>query len=215
MKIWLASGDVGLLKEYLSTGIFAGVITNPSVVAEAKRPPLDFFSEVCSFAPAAYYQLRTASADQMLSEAERFIEVDPSKMRIKVPATCEGFRVIHELSQRGHEVMATVVPTTAWLVFAISAGARAIAPYGSTLQKQGQTGKVELVLKMQEILVNQRSSAEICVGVYDVTDLPFYASHGVGSCFVWGRDVAKFLDQPLVDEALLQFEDNWKAVDLY
>ena len=58
MNIWLASADLGLLKEHLSSGVFAGVITNPRVIADAKCSPLKFFEEVCSFAPAAYYQLR-------------------------------------------------------------------------------------------------------------------------------------------------------------
>jgi transaldolase len=207
MKIWLASSDINILEEYLPSGVFAGVITNPTIIAEAKRPARDFFQEVCRMAPAAYYQLHAASAQEMLAEADRFIAINPEKMRIKVPATRAGFRVIQDLAVRGHEVMATVVPTAAWLVFALAAGARVIAPYGSMLQKRGWANKAEEVTKMQQIIDAQRASAELCVGIYDVTDLPFYASRGVRSCFVWGRDVAGFMSQPLVEEALAGFND--------
>lgn len=215
MKIWLASADLKLLEEYLPTGVFAGVITNPKVVAEAKRAPLEFFHEVCRIAPAAYYQLREDSADAMLAEAEQFIAVDPEKMRIKVPATRAGFHVIHTLAARNHEVMATVVPTAAWLVFALAAGARVIAPYGGMLQKRGQASKVEEVSRMQQIIAAQKSTAEICVGIYDVTELPSYALLGVRSCFVWGRDVPAFLEQPLVEEALAGFRGDWRTLEQY
>ena len=215
MKIWLASADLKLLEEFLPTGVFAGVITNPKVVTEAKQPPLDIIREVCRLAPAAYYQLRDASAPEMLAEAEKFLAVDPLKMRIKVPATRAGFQVIRTLTDRGHEVMATAVPTASWLIFALAAGARAIAPYGGMLQKRGLASKADEVIKMQRIIEAQQSSAEICVGIYDVTELPFYAAQGVRSCFVWGRDVAAFLNQPLVDEAVGGFQNDWRVLEKY
>ena len=68
---------------------------------------------------------------------------------------------------------------------------------------------------MQRILDAQQSSAELCVGIYDVVELPFYAEHGVRSCFVWGRDVPAFLNQPLIDEALAGFRGDWRAVEAY
>ena len=215
MKLWLASADMKLLEELLPTGVFAGVITNPKVVTEAAQPPLDFFREVCRIAPAAYYQLRDASAADMLKEADKFIAVDPKKMRIKVPATRAGFQVIHTLASRGHEVMATAVPTASWLIFALAAGARAIAPYGGMLQKRGLVSKADEVIKMQRIIEAQQSTAEICVGIYDVTELPFYAAAGVRSCFVWGRDASAFLTQPLVDEAVGGFQNDWRTLEKY
>jgi len=215
MKLWLASADMKLLEELLPTGVFAGVITNPKVVTEAGQPPLDFFREVCRLAPAAYYQLRDASVAEMLKEADKFLAVDPKKMRIKVPATRAGFQVIHTLTARGHEVMATAVPTASWLIFALAAGARAIAPYGGMLQKRGLVSKAEEVIRMQRIIDAQQSMAEICVGIYDVTELPFYAAAGVRSCFVWGRDAAAFLTQPLVDEAVGGFQSDWRVLEKY
>jgi transaldolase len=215
MKLWLASADLKLLEEFIPTGVFAGVITNPKVVTEAGRPPLDFFREVCRIAPAAYYQLRDASAVEMLKEADKFLAVDPAKMRIKVPATRAGLEVIRTLAGGGHEVMATAVPTAAWLIFALAAGARAIAPYGGMLQKRGLASKADEVLKMQRIIDAQQSPAEICVGIYDVTELPFYAAAGVRSCFVWGRDAAAFLTQPLVDEAVSGFHGEWRSLEKY
>lgn len=215
MKIWLASSDLNLLEKHLPTGIFAGVITNPKVVAEAHCAPADLFRSICRIAPAAYYQLRDASAAEMLAEAEKFIVIEPTKMRIKVPATPAGLTVIRALAERGHPVMATIVPTTAWLVFALAAGARAIAPYGGMLQRRGLAAKTDEVVAMQRIIDAQEADAELCVGIYDVTEFPFYAREGVRSCFVWGKDVEGFLKQPLVDEAAQAFRNDWQAMEKY
>ncbi|MBE2213880.1 MAG: transaldolase [Opitutaceae bacterium] len=215
MKIWLASTDFKLLEEYLPTGVFAGVITNPKVVADSKRPPLELFRDLCQIAEAAWYQLRDASAPEMLAEAEKFLALDPQRMRIKVPATRAGLQTIRELTRRGHDVMATVVPTAAWMLFALEAGAKAIAPYGGMLQRRGIVSKAEEVMRMQRILDAQGTAAQLCVGIYDVTEFPVYAEQGVRSCFVWGRDVPAFLTQPLVDEAVAGFHGDWKSLAQY
>jgi transaldolase len=123
MKIWLASADLKVLEEFLPTGVFCRRHYQSEGGDRAKQPPLDFFREVCRIAAAAYYQLRDASATEMLVEADRFLAVDPKKMKIKVPATLAGFQVIRTLTDRGLEVMATAVPTATWLIFALALSA--------------------------------------------------------------------------------------------
>lgn len=213
MKIWLASSDIPLIKKALPAGIFAGVITNPKVVAEAGMAPEMLFRRICEHADAAYYQLRDDSQDEMMAEAERFIAIDSEKMRIKVPATIAGLGVIRKLSDQGHPVMATIVPTATWLVYALAAGARVIAPYGGMLQKRGIVSKADEVVRMQAIIDAQNAEAELCVGIYDPTEIPFYASKGIRSCFVWGSDLELLLSQPLVDEAVASFNSDWSAIE--
>jgi hypothetical protein len=52
------------------------------------------------------------------------------------------------------------------------------------------------------------------VGIHDVVELPFYAEHGVRSCFVWGA-MSRHSCQPLIDEALAGFHSEWRAVEGY
>lgn len=205
MKFWLASSDLDLIESTSRLGVFSGVVTNPAVVAEAKRDAVDLFRDIVPLVDVAWYQLLDGAEAQMLADAEKMLAIDPVKMRIKVPATRTGLGVIAKLTQQGLPVMATCVPTRAWMLFAVAAGAKVIAPYGSMLQKRGITSKAEEVLKMQEVLDRQGSEVEILTGIYDVTEIPFYASHGVRSCFIWGRDVDAFMNQPLVDEAAQGF----------
>ena len=205
MKLWLASSNCELVSGYMAVGVFAGVVTNPAVVAEAKRDKHELFRELVQIAPMAWYQLLAGSESEMLADAEKMIAINPERMRIKVPTTRTGLGVIRRLSDQGLRVMATCVPTRPWMVLALAAGAKVIAPYGSMLQKRGIASKAEEVVAMQEIIDRQGADAEILTGLYDPTELTFYARHGIRSGFIWGKDVETFLTQPLADEAAATF----------
>ncbi len=205
MKLWLASSNAELVTRYMASGVFAGVVTNPAVVAEAKRDKHELFRELVQIAPEAWYQLLAGSEFDMLADAEKMLTINPERMRIKVPATRIGLGVIRKLSDQGLRVMATCVPTRPWMLLALAAGAKVIAPYGSMLQKRGIASKAEEVVAMQEIIDRQQPDAEILTGLYDSTELAFYAKHGIRSGFIWGKDVETFLTQPLADEAAATF----------
>ena len=205
MKLWLASADADIVARHFSSGVFAGVVTNPAVVAEARRDRVELFRDLVQIVPFAWYQLLAGTRDEMLADAERMLAIDPERIRIKVPATRAGLAVIRQLSDQGLEIMATCVPTRPWLLFALAAGARRIAPYGSMLQKRGIASKAEEVVAMQQIIDRQGSWAEILPGLYDPTEISYYASHGIRSGFIWAKDVEVFLTQPLAEDAASAF----------
>jgi transaldolase len=213
MDLWLATANPKLAETHLSRGIFRGVITNPYVVALEERNKVDVFTDLCSICDAAYYQLQDNDTSSMLEEADLMLYIDPEKMRIKVPATNNGLAVIRRLTEKGVEVMATVVPTIPRMILAIAAGAKVIAPYGSMLQKRGIRSKMDEVVTMQSIIDRQCYEVDICTGIYDVTELTFYAGHGVRSGFIWPKDVEPFLDQPLVEEGSAAFDEYWATIN--
>ncbi len=213
MNFWLASANPEKVETHMRLGIWRGVITNPAVVAAERRDPVPLFTELIGIAPYAWYQLRDASRDAMLDEADRMLAIDPKRIGIKVPATRAGLGVLRTLREQGAAPMATVVPTATWLAFAVAAGARMVAPYGSMLQRAGLAAKQDEVARMQEILDVQDPDVQLCTGVYDATEIPLYARLGVRACFVWERDVERFLDLPLVAEACAGFADDWRAIE--
>jgi transaldolase len=212
MDFWLASANLKQIEKYWKVGIFKGVITNPHVVAVEKKEPKKLFREICEIADIAYYQIDDGTADRMLRDAHDFIAINPDKMRVKVPATLNGFEVISSLSKGGSFVMATCVPTRTWMIYAAAAGAKAAAPYSGMIQRAGISAKTEEVIKMQYIIDAQKLDLEICTGIYDVTEIPLYASHGIGSCFIWEKDVDKYLTQPLVHQAVEEFKSDWEGI---
>jgi transaldolase len=215
MKFWLATANLQRTKQCLSYGVFQGVITNPHVVAQEQRNPIDIFRDLCEIAPYAYYQLHAGEVDDMLREADQMLGINPDKMRIKVPATRPGLAVIRRLSDQGLPVMATAVPTSTWMLLAVAAGAVAVAPYSGMLQKRNIISKMEGVFAMQAIIDKQGYPVEICTGIYDATEIARYAAKGVKSAFIWEKDVEAYLTQELVDEAAANFKGDWAEIDAY
>lgn len=215
MKLWLASANLERVQTCLAYGVFAGVITNPHVVAQEHRDPIAIFTDLCQVAPAAYYQLQAGAVNDMLREAETMLAIDPEVMRIKVPATRNGLAVIRRLRDQGLPIMATAVPTSTWMVLAVAAGAVAIAPYSGMLQRRNILSKMEGVFAMQAIIDRQGYPVELCTGIYDATEIAVYAAHGVKSAFIWDKDVEAFLTQELADEAAANFEGDWAQINGY
>lgn len=196
----------------MAYGIFEGVITNPRVVAQENASAKTIFRELCALAPQVYYQLCAGETDAMLKEAEAMIEIAPEKMRIKVPATRNGLAVIRRLAAQDLQVMATAVPTNSWMVFAVAAGASAIAPYSGMLHKRNILSKMEGVFAMQNIIDAQGYEVEICTGIYHATEVALYAAKGIKSAFIWEKDVETYLTQELADEAAAGFEEDWALI---
>ena len=212
MKFWLATANPKRAEECLGYGIFQGIITNPHVVAQEKVPPKQLFRDLCEISPKAYYQLKAGNIAAMIDEAEEMLSIDPEKIEIKVPATRHGLSVIRYLSDQGQRVMATAIPTGPWMVFAIAAGAVAIAPYSGMLQKRNIISKMEGVFAMQEMIDRQQYDVEICTGIYHATEIPLYAAKGVRSAFIWEKDVEAYLTQALIDEAVADFDEDWAEI---
>jgi len=212
MKFWLATANLERIETCLGYGIFEGIITNPHVVALEKTDPRVLFKEICEISPYAYYQLQADTREAMLAEAGEMIDINPDKMLIKVPATREGFSVMRHLTEQGQEVMATVVPTSAWMVFAAAAGAVKIAPYSGMLKRANLISKMEGVFAMQEVIDRQKLEVEICTGIYHVTEIPRYAARGIKSGFIWEKDVEGYLTQDLVGQAVDNFKEDWDVI---
>ncbi|MBA2666537.1 MAG: transaldolase [Trueperaceae bacterium] len=212
MNFWLASANPRAVETHLALGIWRGVITNPAVVAAEGRAPRSLFTDLIALVPRAWYQLRDASADAMLAEADDMLSIDSTRIGIKVPATNAGLGVLRTLADQGLEPMATAVPTATWMTFAVAAGATMIAPYGGMLQRAGVASKHDEIARMQEIIDEQGYDVDLCTGIYDATEIPLYARLGVRACFVWERDVVRYFTQPLVAEACEAFRGDWEAI---
>ncbi len=212
MKFWLKTANVKRAEQCLAYGIFKGVISNPGDVAQENAPPKELFRNLCAVSPKAYYQIHDGEIDAMIKEAVEMVAIDPEKMLIKVPATRNGLAVIRHLADEGLQVMATAVPTSPWMVFAIAAGAVKIAPYSGMLKRRNIISKMEGVFAMQEIIDQQKYDVEICTGIYHPTEIPLYAAKGIKSAFIWEKDVETYLTQELADEAAASYEKDWVII---
>ncbi|MFA5468545.1 MAG: transaldolase family protein [Sphaerochaetaceae bacterium] len=212
MRFYLASANLQEAEELLPLGFFDGIITNPTIVAQEKRDPREVFKELAPLAGRLYYQIADGSFEQMIKEGEMMTNVEPDKIRLKVPSTREGFAVMRYFSDQGLSPMATVVPTAPLMVLAFAAGAHAVSPYSRDVQKAAVSTKVEEIFKMQHIIDTQGIDGEICTGIYDVTDIGFYGAHGIASGFVFPKEARSFVQNAMVESSCRLYDKDIKVV---
>jgi transaldolase len=94
MKIFLDTSDVDVIKHYYQTGLIDGVTTNPTLMMQAGRNPVDIISEISDYFPedaSVSAEVVADTAEEMISQAKQYYSIS-SNVTIKVPCTYEGLK---------------------------------------------------------------------------------------------------------------------------
>jgi transaldolase len=214
MRLWLASANLKLIAQLAGPGIFAGVITNPQVVALSNCGNEQLARElICITKGSVFIQVRTGSVEGMLAEAELLAALSPGQMIVKIPATEAGLTIMPRLAAKGIRVAATCLPEPALAVIAEAAGAQYIIPWASMMEKRGLGDRTAILSEMQEILGKQRSQCSLIVGAYQPEELSRLAKLGIPNSFIWEKDIHGFLHSDLAAEAASSFQESWRKID--
>ena len=88
MKLWLASTDADLVARYFELGLFVGVLTNPTTLAAAKRPPVEIMRDLCvATSSPVFFQLNQGAPEAMKQHADALLAKGWKNLGIKVPLT--------------------------------------------------------------------------------------------------------------------------------
>ena len=135
MKIFLDTSDVDVIKHHYQTGLVDGVTTNPTLMMQAGRNPVEVISEISSvFSDRGYHigsisaEVVADSAEEMVLQAEQYHSIGEN-ITIKVPCTYEGLKACKELSERDIKVNVTLIFSLNQSILAAKAGATYISPF--------------------------------------------------------------------------------------
>lgn len=186
MKLWLASTDPQFVREQFTLGLFVGVLTNPSTLASAKRPPREVIGELCQAVSA---RLLSAAGCERRSDETRGVllglDLGWPNLGIKVALTREGCAILHWLKVQGmSHRLATCVPTVVQVLLADALDVPWITPTGSALEKVGGPSKLTLVAEMQQALDRQHSATRLIPSLASPAEMQALALSGVQSGFV-------------------------------
>jgi hypothetical protein len=215
MKLWLASTDAAMVARYFELGLFVGVLTNPTTLAAAKRPPAEIMRDLCAAtATPVFCQLNHAAPDAMKRQADIMLAKGWKNLGIKVPMTSEGCRVLAWLRSQSVSLrLATAVPTTQQVLLADALDVPWITPAGSVLEKLGGTSKLSLLTEMQLALDRQGSSSRLIPSLASPAEMQALALAGVRDGFIWEHDVERFIDNELVQRTVASFDSSSQQLE--
>ena len=210
MRLYLDTADRAAAEDLLSTGLFTGLTTNPTVLQRSGLgvgdAPDIYEWAVAAGAKEVFFQA-WGEDDATLVERGEELRSLGDEVVVKVVASRAGSAACAQLSARGVPTLLTAVYAPGQAIVAAAAGATYIAPYLGRLNDAGRDGIAE-VTAMNEVLRATGSTTKILLAsIRDVQSIVTLARRGV-DCFTMGPEVAEgFFAERLTAAAVQDFED--------
>ncbi|MCP9775208.1 transaldolase family protein [Cyanobium sp. WAJ14-Wanaka] len=215
LRLLLDSADPKAWRQWLPTGLFHGVTTNPSLLRRAGQScttaNLAVLSRQAEEFGAQEIHLQAWGANQiaMAECGQALAAMVPGKILVKLPITALGAAVAQQLiSQNRIPITFTACYEAPQVLLAAALGAHYIAPYLGRISDQGRDGHRE-VIGMQRCLDGLGSSLRLLVAsLRQKEDLSRLAAEGL-TTFTLSPDLAEALFSCQATEAAAaQFEQD-------
>ncbi|SDS10001.1 transaldolase [Nocardioides scoriae] len=199
MRLYLDTADRTAAESLLSTGLFAGLTTNPTILDRAGLGVGDI-EDVSKWARAAgaaeiFFQAWGSTTDELVDCGHRLRDLGQDVV-VKVPATRAGTAALAALAAEGIPTLLTAVYSPVQVMLAAAAGADYVAPYLGKLDENGFDG-LGTVVAMQEVLASSEATTRILLAsIRSVSAMVSLARAGV-DCFTMGAPLA---EQMFVDD---------------
>jgi len=217
LRLLLDSADPAAWAEWLPSGLFHGVTTNPTLLLRAARPcRLEELERLTHEAldwgmQEIHLQAWGGDADHLAACGAALGALAPGRVLVKLPITRGGAEAARRLIDTGVPVTFTACYAVPQVLVAAALGARYIAPYLGRIGDLGRDGHADLIA-MQQALDGVGAPTRLLVAsLRHPTDLTRLAAAGVG-CFTLAPAVAAdlFSAAPTI-EAAAQFERDAAA----
>lgn len=212
MKIYVDTADLEKIRLLNKNLPLAGVTMNPSITAKSGILLSELIPQVRGILRderLIFAQVIAANCDDMIKEAKFLSQLD-KHIVIKIPVTTEGLKAIKALTKENVRTLGTAVYTTTQGLLAALAGAEYVAPYFNRIEAISGNG-LEIVSSLIKILEMHAPNCKVFGASYKNNKQFLDCLLAGCDCITLPTDLAeKLLDNPAVDAAVEQFQNDWK-----
>jgi transaldolase len=212
LRLFLDSADPQAWQQWLPSGLFHGVTTNPTLLRRAAQPcSLDGLAQLAPMALAhgiqeLHLQAWGATAADMLHCGRALAALAPGHVAVKLPVTSQGAAVAHELGRAGIPITFTACYEPHQVLIAAALGAAYIAPYLGRINDQGRDGTAA-VIAMHRSLSGLGSSVRLLVAsLRQPGELTRLAAEGLNTFTISAELAAALVHCDATEAASTQFE---------
>ena len=217
MNIFLDTSDVDVIRQHCETGLIDGVTTNPTLMMQAGRDPVEVIKEISSlFTECASISAEVVgdTAEEMISQAEDYYSISKN-ITIKVPCTAEGLRACKTLSDKDIPVNVTLIFSLEQAILSAKAGATYVSPFIGRCEDNNIDG-IDLIKSIKKVyngIMNNISTNILAASIRSVAH--------IGQAFEAGADVVtlppsifeEMYKHDLTDQGIKQFDKDWKKLN--
>jgi len=209
LRLFLDSADPQAWRQWLPSGLFRGITTNPTLLRRAGQPcSLEGLERLCGQALELGVQelhLQAWGSD-LLGCGRALAALAPGRIWVKLPITRAGADAARALIAEGHAITFTACYEPAQVLLAAALGAEYIAPYLGRIGDLGRDGHGELV-RMQRCVDGVGSPLRLLVAsLRSPDDLARLAAEGLDTFTISPAIAAALFAVEPTEAAAAQFE---------
>ena len=215
MKIFLDTSDVNVISKHCESGLIDGVTTNPTLMMQAGRNPIDVIKDISALFPddsSISAEVVADTAEEMISQAKQYYSIS-SNITIKVPCTEEGLKACKVLSAKNIPVNVTLIFSATQAILCAKAGAKYVSPFVGRCEDNGLSG-IGLIESIRTIYDRNNIDTQILAASIRTTE-------HVTNAFIAGTDIVtlpppilkEMYKHDLTDQGIDQFDKDWKKVN--
>lgn len=143
MDYYLDTADLSAIRKILEVFPIDGVTTNPSILAQENRPPLDQLREIQRLIGSdkqLFAQVIAGESEGMIRQGSQLLDEVSDQLIIKIPVSLEGLKAIQYFHQQNVKTLATAIFTSQQGMWASKAGAAYLAPYVTRIDNMSSDG---------------------------------------------------------------------------
>lgn len=220
IRLFLDTADTTQWQNWLPTGLFYGVTTNPLLLEKAQVTcSVEQLKELAKQAfnlGAKEVQLQTwgTSIDALVKTGELLAAISDcsesigkaDRIVVKVPTTKIGTEAASGLIAQGIRITLTGVYAVHQVLIAAALGADYAAPYLGRINDLGRNGRDDLVAMQREIAGVGSATRILVASIRSVDDIAFLATQGLDT-FTFSPAIAEaFFDVSATNQAATDFE---------
>ena len=140
MRIFIDSAQVPAISDCWSTGLIDGVTTNPTLIKQSGKDPLDVYKELIDLRVPDISMEVMGTEAEMEYDAMQLYTLFKESTTVKLPMTEEGLNVCRKLTDLGIRTNVTLIFNAAQALLAAKAGATYVSPFVGRIDDQGYAG---------------------------------------------------------------------------
>ncbi|WP_440896574.1 transaldolase family protein [Amphibacillus sp. Q70] len=219
MDICLDTGNLEMVKKGFKRFPINSVSMNPSIAVDYLKTVDRSFLEnallirdIIGSDTPFFLEALGDTAEEMVEDAKKIIEIVPGNTTVKIPACVEGFKAIKELTKLNIPTSCTAIYTLNQAILAAESGADYIAVYVSRLEKVGASG-IDVISKIKKVFDEENYSCKIAAASLKTTE------HIEKSVLAGANNLALTIDllekmsiHSLTQETLTKFKEDWEGL---
>ena len=212
MKLFLDTAVVSFIEDRLSSGLVAGVTTNPTLIRKSGRDPWKVYRDIIEFGiDDLSIEVMGETKAELVKQAMNVHDNYGNVATIKLPCTIEGLKACKYLTNIDMRVNMTLVFSVSQAILCALAGATYISPFIGRMDDNSLKG-LDLIGDIGNIYRKQQIKTQIlAASVRDVQSVGNAFGLGADICTIPPKVFDSMANHVLTDRGLEQFNLDFLA----